>query len=50
MRWLKQVRENTWLPYLMPWAWKLILLVAFAVGMSLGVVLAIWTLAIRGLV
>lgn len=48
MKWLRQVKQDTWLPYLMPWAWKAILFGAFAVGMGIGVVLAVWTLALRG--
>lgn len=48
MKWLRNFKRDKWLPYLMPWVWKLIF-VAFAIGISVGVGLAAWTLSIRGL-
>lgn len=49
IRKIKKAKADTWLPYLMPWAWKWLLAIGFVVGVLVGVVIAIWTLAIRGL-
>lgn len=48
IRKIKKAKADTWLPYLMPWAWKWLLAIGFVVGVLVGVAIAIWTLAIRG--
>ena len=50
------IRENAYtkksnqdLPIFMPWVWRIILLVAFAVGLLAGIWLAYYILGIRGI-
>jgi hypothetical protein len=50
IRKIKKAKADTWLPYLMPWAWKWLLAIGFVVGLMIGTGLAAWMLYIRGLV
>lgn len=50
IRKIKKAKADTWLPYLMPWAWKWLVGVGFIVGFSIGIAIAVWTLATRGLI
>lgn len=43
-------KSNTWLPFWMPWVWKIIIPVALIIGISIGALIAIAMLQIRGLV
>ena len=45
-----KIKNNTWLPFWMPWVWKLILLIAFSIGLSIGTLIAVWMLQIRGII
>lgn len=42
-----KLKRNTWLPFWMPWVWKLVLLIAFSIGVSIGALIAVWMLQIR---
>ncbi len=49
IRKIRKTRQDTWLPYFMPRAWKLIIGFVFLVGIAIGVVIAFWMLSVRRL-
>lgn len=46
LKWLRELQ----LPYLMPHVWHALLALAFAVGGVIGCAIAVWMLAVRGLI
>ena len=45
----QQKKSNTWLPFFMPWVWHIVLVAVALMGFVAGVILAIYTLMLRGL-
>lgn len=49
MRFLRTLKDDTWLPYFMPSVWHWLLGIVFAASMIAGAGVWIYTLQIRGL-
>ena len=49
LKFLQQKKSNTWLPFFMPWVWHMVLLAVALSGFAVGVYIALYTLALRGL-
>ena len=49
MKFLRTLKQDTWLPYFMPNVWRWLLGILFTVSMLLGVWVWLYTLSLRGL-